>query len=198
MTFVTRLWQGKHSGRNESGEQAVSMTMSDNRQAKFDALVDIVHVDLYRYAHWRCRDRLLAEDLVQETLLRAWKNIGQLKSAQAAKAWVFMIFRREFARQLERGRLDLVDMALVGEYELPSTASGSGDLALREALARLDSKYSEPLVLQVLGGFSCSEIAGITNLSETAVMTRLFRARKQLRELLGDDSVSARDVSTVG
>ena len=57
--------------------------------------------------------------------------------------------------------------------------------ALRAAIARLEAKYREPLVLQVIGGFSCTEIAALLGLGEAAVMTQLFRARQKLKGQLG-------------
>ena len=59
---------------------------------------------------------------------------------------------------------------------------------LRAALMKLPDEYREPLVLQVLMGYSTAEIAGELNLSEAAVLTRLFRARNQLRTLCGEDT----------
>jgi RNA polymerase sigma-70 factor (ECF subfamily) len=56
---------------------------------------------------------------------------------------------------------------------------------LRRAILALPDEYREPLVMQVLGGFSTAEIAGELNVSVPAVLTRLFRARSKLRHLLG-------------
>lgn len=159
--------------------------MKSHRQAKFDAVLDSVYIDLYRYAYWRCRDRLLAEELVQETLMRVWRRIDQLREADSAKAWVFTIFRREHARHFERERPEFTSAGELDEYNTPAVeANPIDDLAMREALAQVEAKYAEPLVLQVLGGFSCAEIAEISGLSETAVMTRLFRARKKIRAIM--------------
>ena len=66
------------------------------------------------------------------------------------------------------------------------TPEESGDDALlRAAMLKLDPKYREPLLLQVLGGFSCDEIARELGLSAAAVMTQLFRARQKLKLALG-------------
>ena len=68
-------------------------------------------------------------------------------------------------------------------------AAHDQDLAeLRAALFKLPEEYREPLVLQVLMGYSTAEIAAELGLSTGAVLTRLFRARKQLRVLCGEDS----------
>jgi RNA polymerase sigma-70 factor (ECF subfamily) len=58
----------------------------------------------------------------------------------------------------------------------------------RQAMMNLENKYAEPLMLQVIGGFSCEEIAEQLNSSPSAVMTQLFRARKQLTAHLNRES----------
>ena len=163
--------------------------MRKSRQEKYEILIEGLSGDLYRYAYWMCRDRMQAEELVQETFLRAWKAMDSLREADSAKAWLFTIFRREYARQFERKRLEIKELDDLGE--LPSVKTGldttTEAFALRRALAKLPEDYREPLVLQVLGGFSCDEIAQTLGISTSAVMTRLFRSRKQMRELLGDE-----------
>ena len=78
------------------------MSGEDLRQGKFRALVAAYGSDLYRYAMWICGNDALAKDLVQETFLRAWKALDNLKDEGAAKSWLITILRREFARTFER------------------------------------------------------------------------------------------------
>ena len=143
--------------------------------------------DLLRFAHWLARDRAVAEDIVQESLLRAWRSRDTLKDPAAARAWLLTILRREHARLYERKRLELVVLDEQVEMQPgPRVAEPDGDLfALRHAIMRLPIEYREPLVLQVLGGFSTEEIARELALSPTAVLTRLFRARNKLRVICG-------------
>ena len=183
---------------NKNVPNPVSIDMGKPRQEKFEILIEGLSGDLYRYAYWMCRDRVQAEELVQETFLRAWKGIDSLRQADSAKAWLFTIFRREYARQFERKRLDMREVEDLGE--LPSGKTGfdtsTEAFVLRRALASLPEEYREPLILQVLGGFSCEEIADTLGISSSAVMTRLFRSRKQMRELLGDDAARRTGVGT--
>ena len=165
-------------------------TDMSNRQAQFDALARSYSTDLYRYAVWLCRDPALAEDLVQETFMRAWRAIDKLREVKAAKGWLITILRREYARTFERKRLDIVD---VDEFTLADLSDLAPDertqtAQLRAGMMSLDSKYREPLLMQVLGGFSCEEIADLLGISKSAVMTQLFRARQQLKARLGDES----------
>jgi RNA polymerase sigma-70 factor (ECF subfamily) len=80
---------------------------------------------------------------------------------------------------------------LVAREEPMLAAGDEQNLAeLRAALFKLPDEYREPLVLQVLMGLSTAEIARELGLSGAAVLTRLFRARKQLRALCGEDTSS--------
>ncbi|WP_298444991.1 sigma-70 family RNA polymerase sigma factor [uncultured Ferrimonas sp.] len=164
---------------------AVSSDMI-SKQRRYEALVRALHTDLYRYAYWLVHDRAVAEDLVQETFLRAWKSLDSLKDENAAKAWLITILRRENARRFERKQFDLTD---IDDYQLADTATPGPDQdaehhLLRQKMAQLEPEYREPLVLQVLYGFSGEEIATILELNRNTVMTRLFRARNQLRDAL--------------
>jgi RNA polymerase sigma-70 factor, ECF subfamily len=160
-----------------------------NRQHQFEALVRAHSSELYRYAFWLCGQDALAQDLVQETFLRAWRSLDALRDNMAAKAWLTTILRREHARLYERKPMPTTD---IDDLDLRDSAPGpehrGEDAALRAAIATLDAKYREPLVLQVLGGFSCGEIADQLGLSEAAVMTQVFRARQKLKALLGGDN----------
>ena len=67
--------------------------------------------DLVRFAFWLARDRAVAEDVVQETLIRAWKSREEIKDPAATRPWLLTIVRREHARLYERKRLPTVDLA---------------------------------------------------------------------------------------
>jgi RNA polymerase sigma-70 factor, ECF subfamily len=177
--------------RNSQPESPVSSVSERLPGADSEAwiaqLFESLRPDLLRFAHWLARDRAVAEDIVQESLLRAWRSRDTLKDPAAARAWLLTILRREHARLYERKSLELV--ALDEQVEMqaaPRLAEPDGDLfALRHAIMRLPIEYREPLVLQVLGGFSTEEIARELALSATAVLTRLFRARNKLRVICG-------------
>ena len=153
----------------------------------FTRLLEMLRPDLLRFAWWLARDRSVAEDVVQETLIRAWKSRDELKDPAAARPWLFTIARREHARLYERKRLPTVDVAEVEALGDPALAT-DGDaslLELRQAIMKLPDEYREPLVMQVLGGLSTAEIGAELNLTQPAVLTRLFRARNRLRTLYG-------------
>jgi RNA polymerase sigma-70 factor, ECF subfamily len=180
--------------RNPSSSSPVSSIGERLRgadaRAPLTALFESLRPDLLRFAQWLARDRAVAEDIVQEALLRAWRSREALKDPAAARAWLLTIVRREHARLYERKRLELV--SLDEAAEIPDSAPRAGSdgelLALRYAIMKLPLEYREPLLMQVLGGFSTAEIARELELTNTAVLTRLFRARHKLRALCGSDA----------
>lgn len=154
------------------------------RKRRFDELVTVYHGDMYRYAAWLCRDRAIAEDVVQEAMLRAWKSLDALRDAGAAKQWLLTIVRRENARYFERKRLETVDIdsLTASQAALLAEAPNEELRDLRESIFELEDDYREPLVLQVLMGYSTSEIGELMGLKQGAVLTRLHRARLKLKE----------------
>jgi RNA polymerase sigma-70 factor (ECF subfamily) len=158
------------------------------RKRRFDRLA-ATHMDgLYRYAYWLSGNRAVADDLVQETLLRAWRSFDRLQETAAVKSWLLTILRRENARRFERKRVDIADLPLDAVADRQHDYDTSTEaFVLRRALARLPIEYRDPLLLQVIHGYSQKEIAEQLGISSAGAGTRLFRARQKLRELLGED-----------
>ncbi len=154
------------------------------RRQRFDQIVGVFHRDMYRYAAWLSRDKTIAEDVVQESLLRAWKSLEALRDDAAAKPWLLTIVRRENARYFERKRLETVDIDNLTASQAALLAEEPNDELddMRQAIYELEDDYREPLVLQVLMGFSTNEIGEQMGLKQGAVLTRLHRARAKLRE----------------
>jgi len=169
------------------------MNSQRERKTRFARLATAYGTDLYRFAIWLCGDEALAKDLVQETYLRAWKALDKLQDDGAAKAWMLTILRREYARTFERKVPKFADLETVtvpdsSELEPDERAEIS---LLRRNILRLAPGYREPLLMQVVMGCSCEEISQQLDISKNAVMTRLFRAREQLKATLQQDGVTS-------
>jgi RNA polymerase sigma-70 factor (ECF subfamily) len=141
---------------------------------------------MYRYAAWLCRDQAIAEDVVQEAMLRAWKSLEALRDDAAAKQWLLTIVRRENARYFERKRLETVDIDNLTASQAALLAEEPDEKLneLRESIYELEDDYREPLVLQVLMGYSTNEIGELMGLKQGAVLTRLHRARLKLKDVV--------------
>ena len=156
--------------------------MNTDGSGTFDAAVRAHAGDLFRYAYWLARNRQQAEDIVQEALLRGWRAFPKLREQTAVKAWLFSIVKNEFhratAQNARHGGVDAAEIDIIDERSSPFS------MEMRDALTALPVSYAEPLALQVLGGFTCAEIAAMLETTEGAVMTRLTRARQALKRLV--------------
>ena len=185
--FLTRCQEFRDRPAGDGISSGHSLSMN---QREFEIMVRTYSADVYRFAYWLSRNSWQAEDLVQETFSAAWRARDSLRDRDAVKPWLFTIARNEFARQFQRKRLDVVDVEL---EDLPIGIGPEGQerVEIENALQALPENYREPLVLQVLGGFSTREIAQMMGITEPNVMTRLTRARQALHRLVEPATAAA-------
>jgi RNA polymerase sigma-70 factor (ECF subfamily) len=157
------------------------------------------HIDaLYGYAVALTRDQTEAEDLVQETYLRAVRAFGQLVPNSNLKSWLFVIMRNAWLNQLRHTRSGPRFVELDNEQEdlahwPDQQARDPYAVYLRklerreiqEAIESLPSLYREIVVLRDIEGFSYQQIATLLDCPAGTVMSRLGRAREKLRRMLG-------------
>lgn len=154
------------------------------------------HIDaLYGYAVALTRDQTEAEDLVQETYLRAVRAFGQLMPNSNLKSWLFVIMRNAWLNQLRHARAGPRFI----ELEEENSGAWPDPLArdpyalylrklerqeIKEAIESLPSLYREIVVLRDIEGFSYQQIATLLDCPAGTVMSRLGRAREKLRRML--------------
>jgi RNA polymerase sigma-70 factor, ECF subfamily len=132
-----------------------------------------------------------ARDVAQEAFVRAWEHRAAFDPTQEFSAWVTRIARNAAIDRLRRRR-DTVDPQVLEVIPLPGARSDElietrdAQAALDMAINRLPPHYREVITLFHLQGRSVREVAAIVSASENSVLVRLFRARKALRDQLGD------------
>jgi RNA polymerase sigma-70 factor, ECF subfamily len=134
-----------------------------------------------------------ADDLVQETLMKAWKHHESFEPGTNIKAWLFTILRNEFYSQLRKRRREVEDAD--GHYSsrvaVQAEQHGHLDMAdLKTALQQLPEDQREAIILVGASGFSYEEAAKICNVAIGTIKSRVNRARKKLGELLQIDSAN--------
>jgi RNA polymerase sigma-70 factor, ECF subfamily len=155
------------------------------RHDEFERTVLSQSRSLLRVAYRLTTDAADAEDLVQETLLLAWRSFHQLRPDTNARAWLFRILFNSFYAQ---GRKHLTAPPVVSfdsASELSSADhSVSDSMDVARALNALPIEHRMVLTLGIVEGFTCREMADILSLPIGTVMSRLSRARESLRAQL--------------
>src|SRR5580704_914893 len=168
---------------------------SNGSSSEADMLLE--HIDgLYSYAVALSRNRVDAEDLVQETYVRAIRAVGRLRKESNIKSWMFTILRNIWRNQLRQPRV-AVQMSgtdidqLLPELQTPATKDPHSLLVtswdqqqVRHAISQLPLESREIILLREFEDLSYQEIAGVLNCPIGTVMSRLGRARSKLRVLL--------------
>jgi RNA polymerase sigma-70 factor (ECF subfamily) len=171
-------------------------------RAEFARLVETYYELIYRLANKMLNDPQEAEDILQETFLKAYRYIDGFDGRSSLSTWLYRIATNEALMSLRRKKLDTVSMdetldTMEGEVEpiqivdwccLPEAElmSAEAQARLNQATEKLPATLRVVFVLRDIQGLSTREVAEVLSLSETAVKTRLSRARLRLREDLSD------------
>jgi RNA polymerase sigma-70 factor (ECF subfamily) len=170
------------------------------RDATFEDLAMPLFDQLYNFARWLTHDTMEAEDLVQETYTKALRGFSSFQAGTNFRAWMYRILRNSFLSS----RTGLKTMvALDGEVDevvLPAESTTpesilieQGDREIvRQAMAELAVPFREILLLCEVEEMSYQEIAETLAIPTGTVMSRLFRARKALRNIIGNKNQGGR------
>ncbi len=159
------------------------MTASANLK---QALIDSIP-NLRAFAKSLCGSHDRADDLVQETLVKAWNKIDSFKEGTNLKAWLFTILRNTYFSEFRKAKREVADTD--GEYSArvavhPSQQSHVDVQDLIAALHQLGQEQREALILVAAEGFSYEEAAVICDCAVGTIKSRVNRARHRLSELM--------------
>jgi RNA polymerase sigma-70 factor (ECF subfamily) len=155
------------------------------RDGDFERVVLPHAPSLLRFALRLTGNSFHADDLVQETLLLAWRGFGQFEPGTNAHAWLFRILMNVFRQQKRKGRSSFATEPLAHAVRATQPSSHAS-VEVIQAFDRLGSDQRSVLLLAVVEGFKCREISEILNIPIGTVMSRLSRAREGMRELLSE------------
>lgn len=144
-----------------------------------------------------------ADDLVQDTVVKAWTNIDKFTPGTNMRAWLFTILRNTFYSSRRRVRREVADVDGMYSTRLASKPDHDGRLAMRDflaAFAQIGDEQREALILVGASGFSYEEAAEMCGVAVGTIKSRANRGRKRLAEILdmaGDDEIGLTDPTTL-
>ncbi|MGA0540941.1 RNA polymerase sigma factor [Neotabrizicola sp. VNH66] len=158
---------------------------------------------LRAFAIGLCRNVAQADDLVQETILKAWTNMDKFDPATNLEAWLFTILRNTYYSALRKTRREVQDSDgayAAGMFDKPAHDGRLAYNDFQRAFDQLTPEHREVLLLIGASGYSCEEAAGMMNVAVGTVKSRASRARKRLAELMnlaeGEDVLGGTDGAT--
>jgi len=172
----------------ELDELAARAALGD--RAAFERIYNLLVDDLYSYIRGQCRNETVAEDLVANVFLKAWRSAkGYRPSSHTFRRWIFTIARnevRDFWRASQR-TLPMVEFDISDERQ-PEPESDPVEVRrlVQQALATLTEEQRQVVVLRYFSNKSHEEIATILGKREGAVRAQLMRALRQMRKVMGD------------
>ena len=156
-----------------------------------DLLLRATSKRVYYFCLHLCGNEALAEDLMQETLIRAISNVASLRKDEEWVSWMYTIARNRFIDTTRLSETKVETLALRDEEEheviseLPAVELGEAEerWLIREVLQGIHAEFREALILVDQEGMTSEEAAAVIGISSTALRSRVHRARKQFRDL---------------
>lgn len=155
------------------------------REELFCQLVERYQSSLLRMCCVYLKDNALAEDAVQETFVKAYRNLTTFRGESSEKTWLFHI-AVNVCRDMKRGRwFKYIDRRVTPEtLPIPSAMAEDDHEDLAQAIVLLPDKYKEVILLHYYQNMNLREIAQALGLSPSSVSNRLKKARERLRVLM--------------
>jgi RNA polymerase sigma-70 factor, ECF subfamily len=189
-------------GNNSTPEVDLARRLLGGDASAFDPFVETIRNKLFQYSYMACGQREDAEEVAQETLLRAFQQFDKLREPEHVRTWIFRIARNfclmkrrksvfapsaheelsldELRPSFGEGRkLEIADWKMLPDQQ---TLSGELSAVLRDAIRTLPDLYQSTLLLRDVEGLSTKETAEILDIGEDVVKQRLHRARLAVRK----------------
>jgi len=159
----------------------------------------VIHLKPMRaFALSLTRDMSRADDLVQDTVVKAWTNIDKFEPGTNMRAWLFTILRNTFYSERRKARREVSDAEGVLTEQIAEKPSHDGRLALadfRRAFEHLPDEQREALILVGAEGFSYEDAAAMCGCAVGTIKSRANRGRRKLAELLQLNDQEAMEIT---
>lgn len=191
---MTLVKTGKSGNDASAAEVSLLRRVADNDRGAFDELFANYHPRLFTFLFRLTRSHGAAEELADDVLLTLWQDAGRFRGDSKVSTWIFGIAYRQALAHLRKRRLRLV--AFAGQEETAKDSISveiDGQLEredwVRRGIEVLPDKQKLTVLLVYFLGLSCEETASVTGVPTSTVKTRMFHARRKMKQHLIASSV---------
>lgn len=164
-----------------------SLLLLSARQRKLCKRLEAGRGRLFRMAYAWSHSNDMADEVVQETMIKAMHNVDKLKNIDALDSWLFRVLSNCFIDLCRKRREEIdIDEILLFEQDTPESVHLQNEMlvSVRKAIACLPIKHRQVVTLIDIENFSYAEVASILDVPQGTVMSRLNRARQSLKKIL--------------
>jgi RNA polymerase sigma factor (sigma-70 family) len=186
------------SGMANDDERALLQRVAKKDREAITELYRIYHARLFKFVYRLTNSYTAADELVNDVMLVVWRNAADFRGESRVSTWIFGIAYRQAMRRMSRRqvrlwpRKDPDELASVGNPDLET------EDWIRRGLDLLPAAQQLTMILVYYLGLSCSETARLTDCPVNTVKTRMFHARRKLREFLEDSADAQHEVRHEG
>lgn len=173
-------------GKNYSSEEILIIESQRGNDESFEKLIGTYEVYIYKMAFLYVKNEQDALDIYQDTILKAYINISNLKNINSFKTWITKILiNNVYIRGRHYSKVQHEDMQdNIDDFSYQNIEE---KLDLYDAIDVLDEKYRTPIILQYFYDLTIQQISEITNLNENTVKTNIRRAKKKMYDILKEE-----------
>ena len=178
---------------NEATDEEVAHAVKQGDKEVYGLLISRYQSKIERYAHKFLADETMITDAVQDVFIKAYMNIQSFDTKKSFSPWIYRIAHNEYVNLLRKKKHisfsffdfdTFIPHRVAGEDAMDLAIQKDNKRHVEEAIATLEPKYREPLVLFLYEELSYSEIADVLQVPQATVGVRIMRAKKQLATLL--------------
>jgi RNA polymerase sigma-70 factor (ECF subfamily) len=189
---MTSIKAGRTTGGRSAVEGPLLRRVADGDRDAFEELFEAYHSRLFSFLFHLMRSHGAAEELVNDVLLTVWKDAGRFRGESKVSTWIFGIAYRKALTHIKRRRLKLVPI----NDDDAATSGGDAQIEredwVRRGIDALPPKQRLTVMLVYFLGLTCDETARVSGVPVSTVKTRMFHARKRMKDQLSSSGIPAR------
>ena len=181
---MTPVNAGKSGSDKSAAEVLLLRRVADSHRGAFEELFEIYHSRLFSFLFRLTRSHGVAEELANDVLLTVWKDAGRFRGDSRVSTWIFGIAYRKALTHLRKRNLKLVAIKHDDAMVDGSDVQIEREDWVRQGIDALPPKHKLTVMLVYFLGLSCEEAASASGVPVSTVKTRMFHARKKMKEHL--------------